>query len=120
MAGLWLVAAASSLALRPLWLAIAPHLRPCIFYAWTGIPCPTCGTTRAAVAFLGGHMVEAFSTNPLAAAGGFLFVAGAPVVFLWAFSGIPMPRVSGPLPPWLRFAALSIICLNWVYLIVTL
>jgi hypothetical protein len=97
-----------------------PHLPRCIFRAWTGAPCPTCGTTRAAIAFLGGNLTEALATNPLATAFGFVFVAGAPLVFLWTFSGIPVPRVSGPLPLRIRVAALSIIGLNWIYLIATL
>ncbi|MDX2437154.1 MAG: DUF2752 domain-containing protein [Acidobacteriota bacterium] len=120
MATLWLVAAASSFALRPLWIAMAPHLRPCTFKAWTGVPCPTCGTTRAAMSFLSGNLGEAFATNPLATAFGLAFFVGAPLVFLWTFSRLPVPRVSGPLPLWLRVAALSVIGVNWGYLIATL
>jgi len=116
---LWLVAAVSAILLRPLWLAIAPALRPCVFRAWTGVPCPSCGTTRAAVAFLGGHLPEAFALNPLAAAVGFAFVAGAPLAVLWVFSGLPVPSLSGQMRPWVRWAVVAAICGNWVYLILT-
>jgi len=117
LAFLWLVAAASALALRPLWLAAAPILRPCIFRSVTGIPCPTCGTTRAATAFLEGNLLAAFAANPLAAAMGLLFVAGAPIAALWAIARWPVPLLPTPLPVWMRVTAVVTIVVNWLYVI---
>jgi hypothetical protein len=117
LAYLWLVAAASALALRPLWLAIAPHLRPCIFRSLTGIPCPTCGTTRAAAAFLDGDLIAALAANPLSAAGALLFVAGAPLAVLWAIARWPVPVLPTPLPVWIRIGAVVLIAANWLYVI---
>jgi hypothetical protein len=117
LAYLWLAAAASALALRPLWLAIAPLLRPCIFRSLTGVPCPTCGTTRAATAFLGGNLISAFTANPLAAAMGLLFVVGAPLATLWAIAKWPIPVLPSPLPTWLRIGAVALIAANWLYVI---
>jgi len=114
---LWLVAAASAVALRPLWLALAPHLRPCIFRTLTGLPCPTCGTTRAAVAFLHGDLVSAFVSNPLATLIGILFIAGAPIAALWVVSdgsGVEVPQKP---PWWLRWILVGVIAVNWLYLI---
>lgn len=114
---LWLVAAASAVALRPLWLALAPHLRPCIFRTLTGLPCPTCGTTRAAVAFLHGDLVSAFVSNPLATLIGILFIAGAPIAALWVVSdgsGVEVPQKP---PRWLRWILVGVIAVNWLYLI---
>ena len=37
----------------------------CMFRALTGFPCPGCGTTRACLAFLQGHVVDAFYFHPL-------------------------------------------------------
>jgi hypothetical protein len=37
----------------------------CIFRATTGMPCPTCGSTRAVLALAGGRPIEAFMSNPL-------------------------------------------------------
>ena len=121
LALLWLVAAASALALRPIWLAIAPLLRPCVFRSLTGFPCPTCGTTRAATAILDGNLIAAFSANPLAAAAGLLFVVGAPLATLWAVARWPVPVsvLPTPLPMWVRIGAVALIAANWLYVITT-
>lgn len=117
LALLWLVAAASAVALKPLWLAIAPHLRPCIFRSLTGIPCPTCGTTRAATAFLDGNLLAALTANPLAAIIGIVFVAGAPLAALWAVARWPVPVTPTPLPVWSRAIVVALIVANWLYII---
>jgi hypothetical protein len=119
LALLWLAAAASAVALRPLWLALAPILRPCVFRTLTGIPCPTCGTTRAAVAFLDGHLLAAAANNPLATAAGFAFVVGAPVVAAFSLREQPLPPLPTSFPGWVRLAAVGVIGLNWAYLIMT-
>lgn len=47
----------------------------CVFHALTGRPCPTCGSTRALQAFLGGRLLEALAWNPLVVVvGGFACV----------------------------------------------
>jgi len=117
LALLWLAAAVSAIALRPLWLAAAPHLRSCIFRSLTGVPCPTCGTTRAATAFLQGHVMTAFANSPLATLAGLLFVVGAPIAVIWTTARWPVPSLSNPLPPWVRIAAVGLIAANWLYLI---
>ena len=117
LAILWLVAAVSAVALRPLWLAAAPHLRPCVFRSLTGIPCPTCGTTRAATTFLDGDLLTAFAANPLAAAAGSIFVFGAPIGVLWALARWPVPALPTPLPSWIRASVVAIIAANWAYVI---
>jgi hypothetical protein len=117
LALLWLAAAASALALRPLWLAVTPLLRPCVFRSITGFPCPTCGTTRAATAFLDGNLIAAFTANPLAAAAGLLFVVGAPLAVLWAVARLPVPELPSPLPGWMRIGAITLIAANWIYVI---
>ena len=45
---LWALAVVAVVALKPVWLTLAPLLPVCSLRATTGIPCPTCGTTRAA------------------------------------------------------------------------
>jgi hypothetical protein len=119
LALLWLAAAASVVGLRPLWLALVPLMRPCVFRSLTGIPCPTCGTTRAATAFLHGNLAAAFTANPLAAAAGLFFVVGAPLAALWAILRLPVPVVSFPLPARARFAVVAVVAANWLYLIAT-
>ena len=117
LAFLWLAAAVSAVALRPVWLALAPHLRSCIFRSLTGISCPTCGTTRAATAFLDGNLIAAFAANPLAAAAGFLFVVGAPLAVIWTLAEWRVPVLPNPLPNWMRIGAILLIAANWIYII---
>ncbi|HYA85860.1 MAG TPA: DUF2752 domain-containing protein [Nitrospirota bacterium] len=45
-------------------LSIAPS---CVFKNITGIPCPTCGTTRSVVYLAQGKIATAYAMNPLAA-----------------------------------------------------
>jgi len=118
LALLWLAAAASAVALRPVWLTVAPLLRPCVFRGLTGVPCPTCGTTRAATAFLNGELTTAIAANPMAALAGLVFVAGAPLAVGWTMAKRKLPSVTGPLPVWVRVVAASLMGLNWVYVII--
>ena len=37
----------------------------CLLLAWTGIPCPTCGMTRATYCMISGRFSEAFEYHPL-------------------------------------------------------
>src|SRR5437867_1234411 len=52
------------------WIFLFPGARllVCPFHALTGLPCPTCGTTRALAALCTGHLAAALAWNPLAAA----------------------------------------------------
>jgi hypothetical protein len=119
LALLWALALAAALALKPLWLALAPFLPDCQFRRLTGIPCPTCVATRAAAAALQGHLGAAFALNPLMTALALLLAAGALLAPLWVLSGRPLPRPSRTVPRWAWRTAGLILLLNWVYLIAT-
>ena len=41
------------------------HLNACVFLDLTGLPCPSCGSTRAMSALAHGEIVRAFALNPL-------------------------------------------------------
>lgn len=119
LAMLWGVAAASAVILRPLWITIAPHLRACTFRKLTGIPCPTCGTTRTVLALLDFDLGAAFAVNPLALLAGVVFIFGGLSALIWVL-------LRGPIPDWgLRWsrswtgAAAGVILINWIYLILT-
>jgi hypothetical protein len=114
---LWGFVGLAGLAMRPFWLALAPLLPPCAFHRLTGIPCPTCGTTRAAVAFFHGDVLGAFAANPLAAAAAVLFVGGAVLAPLWAALNGPMLEIGHPLPRWVRGAVVAVVAAGWDYLI---
>ncbi len=40
--------------------------RICLFHRLTGLPCLTCGTSRAFALLMSGHIADAFVTQPLA------------------------------------------------------
>jgi uncharacterized protein DUF2752 len=93
-------------------------LPACQFHRWTGIACPTCGMTRAALALLEGRFLSAFATNPLAAAAGAFFLAGGLLVLPWAAVGWPLPVLEGDLGRRGRIVLLAVLLVNWIYLIV--
>lgn len=53
----------------------------CPFKWLTGIPCPGCGGTRALIAILHGHIIEAFLINPLSV----LLIIFAIIAPVWLF-----------------------------------
>ena len=116
---LWGLVAVSSVALRPLWLALAPFMPSCPFRALTGVPCPTCGTTHAAVALLHGEVRAALAANPLAAAAGIAFVVGGVAAPLWAAFSLPVPQLPAPLPRWSRALMGAVLLASWAWVIAT-
>ncbi|MFI5168247.1 MAG: DUF2752 domain-containing protein [Thermoanaerobaculales bacterium] len=117
LAWLWGVAAASSLLLRPFWLALAPLAPACPFRAITGIPCPTCGTTHAAVALLHGDLTAALAANPLASLAGLAFAVGGLLAPLWAVLKLQVPELPSPFPLWARFGLLATLAANWAWVV---
>jgi hypothetical protein len=118
LALLWGVVVVCTLLLRPFWLAVAPFLPACPFRAITGIPCPTCGSTHAAIALMHGRLGAALGANPLAALAGIAFFAGGLVAPVWAALRWPVPDVPAPLPRWARAAIVAALLASWAYLIV--
>ena len=91
----------------------------CPFLAMTGLPCLTCGATRAAIAFLHANFLQAFSWNPLA----FLALCGVAAFDLYAVVVLlgRTPRLR--LVDWtrternvVRIAVVCALLLNWIYL----
>ncbi len=92
-----------------------PGASICLFRSVTGVPCPTCGSTRSAECVLRGDVAGAFRNQP------FMFTAGvvwlAAILFQVAFAR----RVRLAVPPsarkllWGLLAALFLA--NWLYVI---
>jgi hypothetical protein len=116
LAVLWLGTAFLALALKPVWLLAARLSPPCLLHEWTGLPCPTCGTTRSAVSLLHGDLAGAVGWNPLAAAAAGVFLAGGVLVPLWILCARKVPEVGLGAPVWLRWTAVAALLANWVYL----
>lgn len=113
VAAIWFVSAASVLALRPFWPVVVRFLPPCVFRTWTGWPCPTCGTTRSAIALLRGDVWEGLAANPLAGGAGIVFLLGGGVVPIWVLLRAPIPVAA--LPPWWLRCALAAAIANWIW-----
>lgn len=119
LAWIWGMSAVSAVLLAPLWPRLLPLLPRCAFHRLTGHPCPTCGTTRAALALVHGHVIDAISYNPLIVILGFSFMAGAFIAPFWAQARLPLPVI--PRTAWrlLRIAAIAAILVNWAYLLLS-
>jgi hypothetical protein len=78
----------------------------CYVKAFTGLPCPTCGSTRAVGRLFALDVPGALSMNPLATLAAFALAA-------WAVADLALlPRRQV-----LRVAAVAAILLNWAYLL---
>jgi len=62
VAGLWLAAAATVVVTNAV---TGRHDTLCLLRTMTGLPCPTCGGTRATLALAGGQWAAALRYNPL-------------------------------------------------------
>jgi hypothetical protein len=115
LAFLWGGAALVCAAAAPLAPALARGLPPCPFRALMGIPCLTCGSTRALLALARFDVGAAFSWNPLAAAAGILLVFGGLAALGAALlgRGVETPRPT----PALRAALALAVAANWVFLV---
>jgi hypothetical protein len=110
----WLIILAAVLALSRLF-------RPsvCVFHSLTGLPCLSCGLTRAADAFLRGDFLSMLYFNPLAV----LFCASLATYSFWKFVEyiFDFQIVLNPSPGIARAARLSVlmgIAANWLFLII--
>jgi Protein of unknown function (DUF2752) len=119
LAMLWAAAAISVSVLRPVWIAVAPHLGSCTFRNLTGIPCPSCGTTRTALALLDFDIGAALAVNPLAAIVGVAFIIGGGLALIWVVARGPIPTFNLRWSRWWTAAVVAAILINWVYLILT-
>lgn len=112
-----------------LFALMAAHLLPvlklapgCAFRAHVGVPCPTCGSTRAVVYLSHGEIVSAFCMNPM-------IVSIAAVALLLLLYGLvtlvfDIPRIGVILcekeKGRIRVMAVLLLLLNWLYLVITL
>jgi hypothetical protein len=90
----------------------------CVFKGLTGLPCPTCGSTRTLGQLFALDVAGAWSQNPLA-------TLGAVAVATWGLVDLALlPRrravgleIAPRLGRALRWGALGLFLANWIYLI---
>lgn len=102
--------------LAPRFAGLAPA---CPLKTWTGLPCPSCGTTRAALALSRFEFFEAFTHYPLQSVAWTVFLLGGLWAGWLAWRGRPLPALPRRLPGWVPWAALLALAGNWAYSIVT-
>ena len=104
--------------LAALWFRLGLPRPVCLLREWTGIPCPTCGSTRLVEALLAGDVGGALAQNPLVfvvlVAMGLWALASAAA---WLF-GMKTPRVvlSAGERVALRVGAVVAVLAGWTYL----
>jgi hypothetical protein len=110
-------AAVLSLALSP-FAAVAARLVPsCHLRAWTGLPCPTCGSTRAVLAMAHFEWLEAIRVNPLATLGVAGALAAGLAAPLWIRAGGKLPVLTRRGRRWVLWTLVAAVAANWVYLV---
>jgi hypothetical protein len=91
----------------------------CAFKAVTGLPCMTCGTTRAFARLYSLDLPGAVTMNPLSAAVALALVPWGLVDLVLLPRGRALVlEISGGLAPFVRVTALALVFANWAYLIV--
>ena len=85
----------------------------------TGVPCPTCGSTRAGLALVRGDIPGALHFNPLVTVAGIAFLLGGVLAPIWVGLGRKLPDLPDRWPLGLRIAVPAVIVANWVWLLAT-
>ncbi|MEO5821319.1 MAG: DUF2752 domain-containing protein [Vicinamibacteraceae bacterium] len=119
---LWLLVGGASLCLLGVAL-VTPgiQLPRCAFKTMTGLPCPTCGVTRAIIALSRGDVDRALFMNPLVAVAagiGLLYLLYAAAVLALRLPRF-RPTVSAVGADRLRIVTVAVVAINWLWLIAT-
>ena len=80
-----------------------------------GVPCPTCGSTRAFLALARGSVAEAFEIQPFVVAASFLAVPALVASFVSAEAKGFVLRICANRIVWIAAAVLA--AANWAYVI---
>jgi len=117
---LWLVVSLGTVFILGAWLSLGLPTPRCAFRSLTGLPCPTCGATRAAWQFLHGHFLSSLFFNPLA----FVTYCAITAFDLYALavliSRAPRLRFTGFTygeRAAVRYSVLALLAANWLYLL---
>jgi hypothetical protein len=106
-------------AMATVWLRLGLPRPVCHFREWTGVACPTCGSSRMVEALLSGDILGALAWNPLVFLGLAAVAVWARLSTARAVLGLPAPHfVPGPrVRLLLRLFAVAVLALGWAYLV---
>lgn len=117
---LWLSVSLGSLLVASAWFSLGLPWPRCAFHDLTGLPCMTCGMTRAAIQFFHGHFLAAMQWNPLvfaALCGLSIFNAYALIVLVTRAPRLRVAFHSRTERKYLRLSVIAVLVLNWAYLL---
>ena len=117
LAWVWFFAAVAAPVMAWLWVFVGLGTPGCAFHRMTGLPCPTCGASRAVVAALHGDLLGAFLWNPLVTSAIAVFEVGGLAAPFWLAAGGRVPVLSPRLPRWVKIAIVAAILLDWLWLV---
>ncbi len=118
---LWLLVSSGAFLGLAFWLSARLPMPQCAFRSLTGLPCPTCGATRAALQFIHGHFAASFRFNPLAFLAFCALIAFdfyALVVLLTRAPRLRLGNFSRTEKLAARSATVILLAGNWLYLLV--
>jgi hypothetical protein len=113
----WALCAALTIAASPLAPIAARFAPSCLWHAWTGLPCPTCGATRAVVRLSHLDWGGALEFNPLVTLAVVGFVIGGLLAPAWVGLGGRVPAPASRPRPAILAVVLVALAANWVWLV---
>lgn len=96
---------------------LAGALPPCPVQVAFGLPCLTCGATRAGLALARFDLIGAVGVNPLASLAWVGLVAGGLIAGVLALVGRPLSEPDWKLSLPSRWLLVAVLVANWVYLV---
>lgn len=117
---IWLTVSVGSMAFAAVWFSLGLPWPRCAFHDLTGLPCVTCGMTRAGIQFLHGHFLAALGWNPLvfaALCGLSILNAYALIVLVTRAPRLRIAFGSQGERKYARVIIIAVLVLNWVYLL---
>ena len=116
---LWGAAALGLLALAPFGSRLAAFSIACPFRSLFGLPCPTCGATRSALALARFDFVHALVHYPLPTLGWIGLIGGGLLALASVLLRIEVPEPPRRLASWQIAAIVLALLANWAYSIAT-
>jgi phosphatidylserine synthase len=100
---------------------VGPLTVACPFKHLSGLPCPTCGSTRAVMALLEGEWSDALWLNPATTLAIVCSTVTIPIALWTSRAGHRRWRlvVTSREAGWIRLGALAVIAAQWCFLMLT-